>query len=102
MNGTTLFRKRRKVFDELIHQTLGGPDPDDDITEQDPDTVTPEFELYADRTERAWKHQPDAEEIHRPTTDTDDDHVVDDAATPSVNDEYINATGDVKHKGCGC
>lgn len=80
-----------------MKQRLGEPESEGPNVDQDPSTITPEFRLYQDKAEGQYTHEPDADDIHKPVPDHDD-NIVEDASTPGVNDEYINTTV-VTHKG---
>ena len=92
-------RRAREDFDQKIQQRLGEPLTDDDIESVDPDTLTPEYAPYSDDVEGTRERYPDADEIHRPIPDDDDDNIVEDGDTPGVNDYYVGATVDIKHRG---
>ena len=65
----------------------------------DPDASTPVNPPYADADEGTFTQYPDADEVHRPVPDDATDHIVEDGATPSMNDQYIGTTVDIKHRG---
>ena len=90
--------QHRADFDQVVLQRLGQPLVDADIELIDPEAVTKQYEPYAD-AQGTNEHYPEAEDIHRPFPDTDDDNIVEDEFTPAVNDEYIGATVDVTHRG---
>ena len=92
-------RRKREAFDQEVNRRLGEPLEEGDIIEVDPDAVTPTHDLYSDKVEGTYKPQPDADEIHRPISDEEEDNIVEDGDTPGVSDQYIGATVDIKHQG---
>jgi len=92
-------RAERRAFVEEVNRHLGKPLVDETIYTIDPKAVTATFDPYADDVEGEDKHVPDAEDIHAPVPDTARDNTVEDGDTPGINDHYIGATVDIKHKG---
>jgi len=93
------WKQKREAFDKEVNRRLGEPLTEDEVIHIDPDAVTPEYDPYSDNVEGTYEKQPDADEIHRPIPDDAADNIVEDGDTPEVNDYYIGATVDIKHKG---
>ena len=91
--------RQREEFDQEVNRRLGDPLDEEDVVTIDPDAVTPVYEPYSDNVEGTKERYPDADEIHRPISDEATDNIVEDGDTPGVNDYYIGATVDIKHKG---
>ena len=91
-------KKLREKFDQIVTERLGDPLMEADIDDIDPQAAIPEYEFYSDGRE-SWDRQPEADDIHKPVNDDDLDNIVEDADTPALPDNYLNATVDVTHRG---
>jgi len=94
-----VLKTKREAFDAEINRRLGEPLTDNDIERIDPEAVTPTYDPYSDDDHGDEQHVPDADDLHRPIPDTEEDNIVEDGDTPAVGDYYVGATIDVQHRG---